>query len=470
MIRSNRSWRFGILAAVAIAVFATLAIFFIWNRRDRPRLSDSTARPERASADGLPSALAPTDWPQFRGPGGGGSIIGADVPFEWSDTQNVRWKTELPGPGSSSPIVVSDRVFVTCYSGYGTNTAGSGNVNDLKRHLLCLNRSDGQIAWTVDVAAAAEDYFRGYLTEHGYASHTPVSDGEAVYAFFGKSGVWAYDLDGNALWHAEVGTRSDSMRWGSAASPIVYHNLVIVNAASECRAIRAFDKKTGEQIWEARAESLDLCFGTPALVDLTDGRKELALCVPGELWGLDPDTGTLNWYARVRMTGNVSPSVTVHDGIVYATGGYQGRGAVAVAAGGHGDVTDTHVRWSVRQSTYVPSPLWHDGHLYWVDDRGIAVCLNAETGQVIYEKRLSLRGRGGRGVYASLVRVGDKLIAVTRTAGTAILAARPEYEPITTNTLSDASQFNATPAVAGNQLFLRSDRAIYCISTEAASR
>jgi outer membrane protein assembly factor BamB len=241
---------------------------------------------------------------------------------------------------------------------------------------------------------------------------------------------------------------------------------VIVNAASESRAILALDKKSGERIWETPAESLDLSFGTPTLVELPDGRSELALCVPGELWGLDPDTGTLNWYATVPITGNVSPSVAVHDGIIYATGGHMGRGTVAVAAGGKGDVTDTHVRWTARASTYVPSPLWHEGHLYSVAAKGIAVCLSAGTGQVVYKERLPSQGGGGCGVYASPIRVGDKLLVVTRTAGTMILAARPDYELITTNTLADPSQFNATPAVAGSQLLLRSDRAIYCISAE----
>jgi outer membrane protein assembly factor BamB len=157
--------------------------------------------------------------------------------------------------------------------------------------------------------------------------------------------------------------------------------------------------------------------------------------------------------------------VIVQDDIVYATGGWRGRGTVAVTAGGRGDVTDTHVRWSVRQSSYVSSPLWHEGHVYWVDDKGMAVCLDGVTGAVVYQKRVPLKGRGGRAVYASPVLAGDKLIVVTRTAGTVILAARPTYELISTSLLTDPSEFNATPAIAGNQLFLRSNRAVFCIST-----
>jgi hypothetical protein len=330
---------------------------------------------------------------------------------------------------------------------------------------VCLSRNDGQIEWRVDVdAVMPEAPFRGYLTEHGYASHTPVSDGEAVYVFFGKSGVFAHDLDGNRLWQASVGRQSDSRQWGSASSLILYRSLVIVAAASESRSIRALDKKSGKEVWKAEAESMDLSFGTPALVNLSDGRVELAFCVPGELWGLNLATGTLNWYASVPMTGNISPSVIVQDDVVYATGGYRSRGTVAVAAGGNGNVTDTHVHWSVRQSSYVPSPLWHERHLYWVDEKGIAVCLNGGTGDVVYRKRLAIRGRGGQAVYASPVLVDGKLIVVTRTAGTVVLAAQPKFERLATNILTDPSEFNATPAIAGRQLFLRSNRAIFCIA------
>ncbi len=455
---------------MVVAALAAIAFTFsqLSGRRDPQKWSAHAGQMSGTSTQAVSETLAPTDWPQFRGPEGSGASIDATIPLEWSDTKNLSWKTRLPGPGSSSPIVVGDRVFVTCYSGYGTEDARSGDIRELKRHLVCLNRIDGNVAWTVDVAAVVpEDRFHGYLTEHGYASHTPVSDGEAVYAFFGKSGLVAYDLAGTQLWRTSLGTRSDGRRWGSASSPVLYKNLVIVNAASESRSIWALDKKTGQQVWKAPTKSLDLSFGTPTLGKLPDGRTELALCVPGELWGLDPDKGTLNWYATVPMTGNVSPSVAAHGGIIYATGGFRGKGTVAVAAGGDGDVTDTHVRWSVRQSSYVASPVLHDGHLYWVDDKGIAVCLNATTGETQYRERLALSGGSGRPVYASPVLAGDRLIVVTRRAGTVILAARPKYELITTNTLNDESDFNATPAVSRDQLFLRSNRAIYCISARS---
>src|SRR5947209_18539583 len=287
-----------------------------------------------ASAVAAPGLLRADDWRPFRGPGGSGVSRQGRVPDEWGDAKNLRWKAALPGPGSSSPVVVGGRVFVTCYTGYGTSADDPGDPKQLTRHLLCLSRADGRTLWSAAVPAARpEDPYRGYLTEHGYASGTPASDGEAVYVFFGKSGVLAFDLNGKRLWQTSVGTESDQRRWGSGSSPVLYKTTVIVNAASESRSVRALDKATGKQVWKAEAEGLDLSFGTPALVELPGGRTELALAVPGELWGLNPDTGKLLWHAAVRMAGNVAPSAVAHDGVVYATGGFDGRGTVAVLAG-----------------------------------------------------------------------------------------------------------------------------------------
>jgi hypothetical protein len=161
----------------------------------------------------------PTDWLRFRGPNGSGVAVSAQPPTSWSDTENVLWKTPLPGPGTSSPIVVGQRVFVTCYSGYGDGSPGEG-LSKLQRHLVCVNRADGRILWSSAIPAAQpEDYFGGFLTEHGYASHTPTSDGERVYVFFGKSGAAAFDLMGRKLWQTSLGTDSNEKRWGLRQQP-----------------------------------------------------------------------------------------------------------------------------------------------------------------------------------------------------------------------------------------------------------
>ncbi len=218
------------------------------------------------------------DWPRFRGPNGTGVSI-EKAPLEWSSDQGIKWKVELPGIGVSSPIVVGDRVFVTSYSGYGV--PGGGEMKDLKRHLSCFDRSSGKELWTktVDAKLPEDPYSPPGVTSHGYASHTPVSDGKLVFAFFGKSGVYAYDLDGNEKWHAEVGDGSGPMQWGSAASPIVHKDHVIVTASEESEAIYALDTQTGKEIWKSPAEGLRNTWGTPVIAKGEQG-DEVVLSVP----------------------------------------------------------------------------------------------------------------------------------------------------------------------------------------------
>ncbi len=412
------------------------------------------------------SAISAIEWPQFRGPQGAGKAVDETAPLKWSDDENLKWKTELPGPGSSSPIIVGDRMFVTCYSGYGTG--GGGSIDDLKRHLICIDRHDGKVQWdkTVD-AEKPEDSYRGFINEHGYASNTPVCDGERVFAFFGKSGVVAFDMEGKQLWKVGVGKESSNRRWGSAASLILYKDTVIVNAAEESRTIRALDAATGKEKWKAEGGSLELCFSTPALVKLKDDTEELVIPVPGEVWGLNPDTGKLKWHCDTNLTGNISPSIVSDgEGVVYVFGGYQGKGSMAIRAGGDGDVTDTQVVWSSRITSYVPSPLVHGEHLWCVDDRGIVTCMKLKDGEEVYRRRVEGAGGGfiSRPFYASVVMVGDRLYIPSRNNGTYVIAAKTEFEQLGLNKFaSDKSDFNATPAVADGNLFLRSNKFVYCV-------
>ncbi len=192
------------------------------------------------------------DWTRFRGPNGSG--ISPDkqaTPLTWSESENLKWKVQLPGPGLSSPIVVGNRVFVTCWSGYGVDGQNPGDQKDLKRHLVCINRESGKEYWTQSIDPyLPEDRYAGMFAENGYASHTPVSDGERVYVFFGKTGVLAFDLDGKKLWQKSVGTESGARGWGSASSLVLYKNLLIVTASAENEALVALNKETGEQVWK----------------------------------------------------------------------------------------------------------------------------------------------------------------------------------------------------------------------------
>ena len=408
------------------------------------------------------------EWPQFRGPSGSG-IAAADAhpATTWSATQNMKWKVALPGPGSSSPVIAGERVFITCYSGYGDGSSGA-DPEKLQRHLICLQRNSGKVLWDKSVPAELpEDEYSGNLREHGYASNTPVTDGERVYAFFGKTGVLAFDFDGRQLWKVNVGKQSSNRRWGSAASPILCQKTVIVNAAEEGRSVLALDKLTGKEVWKTEVNSLELSFVTPVLVECAGGRSDLALAVPGEMWGLNPDTGKLRWFAQTGITGNVSPSLVAADGIVYATGGYPRQGTIAARAGGKGDVTQTNVLWSSQSASYVPSPVVCQGHLYIISDQGSAICLEARTGKLVYKERLP-GVTGGKPFYASVVLAGGHLYATSRRNGTFVVQAAPTFTLLAQNRLADDdTDFNGTPAITGKQLFLRSNRYLYCIESGA---
>jgi hypothetical protein len=409
-------------------------------------------------------AVRGDDWLRFRGPNGSG-ISDSHLPTTWSESENLRWKAKLPGFGSSSPIVVGSRVFVTCYSGYGTGERGAGRVDGLRRHLVCVDRQTGQIHWTRTIdGGSPEDDFNGYLTEHGYASNTPTSDGERVYVFFGKSGVFAFDLEGKKLWSAHVGNESSDRRWGSAASLILCDDALIVNASEESNSLRALDKRTGKQLWKSEAKLLELAYDTPALVT-KGGKSDLVLAVPGEVWGLDPNRGKLRWRVETQLIGNICPSPVVDGDRVFVFGGVRSSGSCAIRAGGKGDVTASNVVWTSRNSSYVATPLLYDSHLYWVDDRGLAWCVDANSGEVKYRQRVPGLQTGGRPVYASPVLAGDKILAVTRWDGTLVLPAKPEFKIVAQNRFpADDTDFNATPAISNNELFLRSNLALYCVA------
>jgi outer membrane protein assembly factor BamB len=409
------------------------------------------------------------DWSGFRGPNGRGSTGEIDLPQRWSDNENIAWKTPLPGPGSSSPIVAGYLVFVTCYSGYGVDHANPGQQSDLVRTLLCLRLNDGHILWQRSVPAVLpEDQYGGMLADHGYASHTAATDGQRVYVFFGKSGVLAFDLEGRQLWRQSVGTASQRMAFGSGASLCVYNNLVIVNASIEGEALFAFDSATGRQVWKTDAQGYDGSYSTPVIVRAND-HDELVLNMPDEIWGLDPRDGGLLWYSTA-LRGASNTTVVSNGRIVYAlAGGPGGSGAAAIRTGGRDDVTQSALLWKKSIGSYVPSPVVVGDYLHWVDDKGIACCLKAASGEQVYRERLPGLGGGGRrgmssAVYASLIAGDGKLYAVSRHNGTFVLSQGSKFEVLAHNPIdADGTDFNATPAVARGHLLLRSDQALYCI-------
>lgn len=407
--------------------------------------------------------FAGDEWSRFRGPNGSAVSTATGLLIDWSDENGILWKTKLPGPGSSSPIVIGDRVFLTSYSGYGefAPDLGAGKQEELRLHMICVDRNSGRILWQKEIQPRLPEspFSPPGTSSHGYSSSTPTSDGERVYAFFGKTGVFAYGLDGRQLWHADVGSNLDRMHFGSGASPILFQNLLIVNASIEGAAVVGLDGMTGQEVWKAPFSGYGGSWSTPILVDLEDGRKDLVVAVTDEVWGLNPETGKLRWHAITDQGRPICPSVVAKDGVVYAIGGRRGK-ATAIRAGGKGDVTKSHVLWTANVGSYVTSPVIHEGNLYWVSDRGIAHCVDRKTGQVVFKKRLS----GARQVYASAILAGGKLYVVSREAGTFVLAAQSEFAQLARNQLrSDSSIFNASPAVDRDRLLLRSDQFLYSI-------
>lgn len=393
------------------------------------------------------------DWSEFLGPKGSAKSNDT-VPTKWSNDESLLWKVDLPGSGSSSPIIVGDRVLLTCYV---------SNANP-ERQVLCFDKNSGKQLWSKSFPIDyREDPSQGYITEHGYASNTPISDGKFVYVFFGKGGVHCLDLTGQTIWSVQVGKESSNRQWGSAASLVLFENSVIVNAAEESKAIISLDKATGKEIWRQEAGMLELTYGTPRLVQLANGQTELVISVPSEIWGMNPKTGKLSWYAATSMTGNVCPSVIVDGETIYSFGGYRSSGSMAVRTGGKDDVSQSHTLWTSKSSSYVATPLLHEERFYWIDDRGIAYCSSAKTGEQIYRERVS-ELEGGRPVYASPIVVGGKIYVVSRRKGTFVYAPTEQFELISQNLFAgDDTDFNATPAVADGKLYLRSDKSLYCV-------
>ncbi len=396
-----------------------------------------------------------SQWRGFRGTDGSAISSDRGLPGTEAELASVVWKKELPGAGGSSPIVVGDKIFLTCYSGYNVPRQAAGDMDNLRRHVLCLDRRSGDVLWNQEVESELPEQPK-IRDEHGYATNTPVADDERLYVFFGKTGVLAFTHEGRQLWQANVGDTLSG--WGSAASPVLYKDLVIVNASVESQSLVALDKKTGQEKW--RAGGINESWNTPLIVPVGGGKTELVVAIFGKVLGIDPDTGKQLWSCETNIGWYMVPSIVAADGVVYCIGGRNTSGGLAVRTGGRGEVTKTHRLWSLNKGSNVSSPVLYEGHLYWMHDNlGIAYCVEAKTGKVVYEERLDRAGQ----MYASPVLADDKLYYVSRTGRLMVVAAKPKFELLAQTDLDDGFMFHASPAVAGGKLLVRSDRNLYCI-------
>ena len=403
------------------------------------------------------------NWTRFRGPNGTGISESKTIPLEWDNKTNIKWSVDLPGKGSSSPVVFEDRVFLTAYTGYGLDRENPGNPADLKRHLLCFDRKTGTELWRTTVESEHdEDPYKGFICDHGYASSTPATDGNQVFVLFGKTGLFAFDMEGKQQWKTNLGTGSDPAQWGGGASCMLYKDKVIVNAGNVGQAIVALNKSDGSVAWKVSDDKFISSWSTPSMIEVGD-HQELVCSTPGKIIALNPDDGSEIWRADSPIERTVCGSLAELDGVVFAMGGREGR-AVAVKTGGSGDVTKTNTVWSGALRSGIGTPVVADGRLYWTST-GIAFCADCETGEYVFKERIKQK-KGGRpaGDYASALRVGDQVLLTTRGGATYILKATADFEQVASNQLEDDGLFNATPAISDGEIFIRSESKLYCIA------
>lgn len=448
-----------------------------------------SALPCLSFADGLPTA----NWPQWRGPQADGTAPQATPPMEWSETKNVKWKIRIPGSGTSTPIIWGDKIFLTTAvpddakpegnsgsapvaapkpqaapatpekappGGPGGSGGGGGenSATAFQFQLLCLDRATGGTLWTR--TARDEKPHEGHHPDHGFASHSPVTDGIHVYAYFGSRGIHCYDLEGKLLWSKSLGQMRTRNAFGEGSSPLLTGDTMVINWDHEGDDfIVALDKKTGEEKWRKTRDEITT-WSTPLAVDF-EGKTQIIVSATNRIRSYDLATGNQIWECG-GMTTNVIPSPVTADGIVYAMSGFRGSAVRAIRLGGTGDLTDTDsVIWSYDSKTpYVPSPLLADGRLFFYSQNtGLLTCLDAKTGKVLIDaQRLS----NFAGAYASPVAAAGRVYLTGRNGEGIVIKNTGKFEVLATNKLDE--KFDASPALAGKDLLLRGHQSLYCLS------
>jgi len=397
------------------------------------------------------AAPADQNWPAWRGPLAIGVSPTAQPPTAWSESSSVRWKVKLPGTGTSTPIIWDDKVFVQ-------TAIATAEGAPVQWTVLCLDRKTGKTLW--QKVAREEVPHEGHHRDHGFASPSPVTDGTHLYAYFGSRGLHCYDLQGNHKWSKDLGKMQTKNAFGEGSSPALFGDTIVVNWDHEGDDfIAAFDKKTGAERWrQARQE--DTSWSTPLIVQ-HDGKAQVVTTATRRVRSYDLATGQQVWESE-GLTANSIPTAVAGDGMVYATSGFRGSALFAIKLGRTGDLTGTDaIVWSHRRSTpYVPSPLLYDGRLYFfASNNAILSCFNARTGQPLYELA---RIEGLTGVYASPVAAAGKIYLTGRNGATVVLKASDKVEVLATNKLDEG--IDASPALAGKEIFLRGKQHLYCIA------
>jgi outer membrane protein assembly factor BamB len=399
--------------------------------------------------------LLAEDWPQFRGPTGQGVSTETGLPTRWSANEAVAWSTPIPGLGWSSPIVHGDRVYVTTATDDGRSL-----------RLLCLDRATGEILWNTEVVQQDLEG-RVKRQENSYATPTPVTDGHHVYVLAFDGSIAAVDNDGSMAWiYSDFAFYSEH---GIAVSLRLYGDLLIVPFDWSSRGedpkvgwqkpwdesfVLALDKATGQVRWKGDRGMSRIGHVTPNLT--REGDREVLVSGAGDVvQGFDLETGKRLWSVYSQGEG-VVPSIVVGDGMVYAASGFEEPTIRAIRTGGRGDVTDTHIAWEQKRAVpMMPSFLYVAPHLFTINEGGIAMCLDAGTGEILGRRRI------GGNHSASPVYAEGRIYFLSDACETTIVGASPEMPEVATNTLPGTCK--ASIAISGGHLFLRTDTHLYCL-------
>ena len=419
-------------------------------------------------------------WPQWRGPFFNGMARG-DAPAVWSDATNIKWKTEIPGRGHSTPAIWGDRIFITTAiptgkpapaptpnpseQAQGGQRRGGpgGGVGALIEHrfeVLALDRKTGKILWqrTAKTATPHEGYHRAYGS---FASNSPATDGKYVYAFFGSRGLYCYDFNGKLIWEKDLGVQMKMrLAFGEGTAPLLVGNRLFLVFDHEAESfIVALDKRNGKELWRAARDERS-SWSTPLAIEHGD-RTEIVVSATNRVRSYDPETGKVLWESA-GLGANAIPVPVHQNGIVYVMSGYRDPKMMAIKLGKQGDLTGSDaIVWShTRGVPYTASPVLYENKLYVVTDNGMVSAFNATTGEPYYAQT---RLPKTYNLKASPVGANGKLYLATEDGDVVVLRMGEKFEVVATNHLADQI-FIATPAIAAGEIFLRGQNTLFCIS------
>lgn len=391
------------------------------------------------------------DWQVFRGPAGDGSSTLKNLPIEWSIDKNVTWKTDLPGEGWSSPVVYKGVVYLT--AAIAQSKTDETSAYDLT--VFGINLDNGEVRWKKTVFVQPADAPRRHQ-KNSHASPTPIVQDDQLYVHFGHQGTACLSLTGEVIWKT-VSIEYKPVH-GNGGTPVIVDDTIVfsVDGAAIAKVI-ALDLSNGEVRWTFDRESnapRKFSFSTPALIEV-DGKRQIVSPGSDVVHGLDAETGEMIW--KVKYDGySVIPKPVFRDGLVYVCTSYNTPWIYCIDPTGKGDITETHVRWShQKQVPHTPSIIITEGRIYMVSDRGIGSCLDAKTGEVIWQERVG-------GNYSASPLLANGLIYMQSEQGDAtVIEAGPEYKVVAKNTFGQRTL--ASYGVTDGTLLIRTSESLYCI-------